>query len=355
MTTTSGQGNAQAADATSLPRIGFIGAGAAGGALALAWAARGMRVTAVYARHHTRVEALAARIPGCAAVASPAEVAARSELVVIATPDDAIAQIAALPIWSAGQAVVHLSGAAGAEHLAAAAAQGARIGALHPLLTIPGALREASSESILKRLTGATWAIEAPEAPEAPEAALAATLRQLVATLDGRAITLTAADRAPYHIAAVLASNYVVALLGGAVALWGEFGVAPDDALRALLPLLRGAVENLDTVGLPGALTGPLARGDRNTIATHLAWLRAHTSPNTRPAADQNTQIAPTTEADNDQTTQQTTQQAILAELNEAYMALARLTIPLAQAKGTLSDETAAQIRALLNGQASGA
>jgi len=342
----------------ALPRIGFVGAGAMGGALALALAARGAPVVAVTARHHERAQALAARIPGCVAVASPAEVAARSELVVVATPDDAIAQVAALPIWSAGQGVVHLSGAVGAEQLAAAAEQGARIGALHPLLTFPTALRNATPDEILTRMAGATWAVESPDP------ALAATLSQIVAALAGRAITLTADDRAPYHLAAVLVSNYVVALLGAAVALWEGFGVAPDAALQALLPLLRGAVENLDAVGLPNALTGPLARGDRSTIATHLAWLRAHTPPTSAPTAAPTTAptaataipspLSPPKEdspaAPNPPSSgaDLTTQQAILAELNAAYIALARLTIPLALAKGTLTDEMAAQIRALL-------
>jgi len=338
------------ADEAPLPRLGFVGAGAAGSALATAWAARGARVVAVAARHPARAQALAARIPGCVAVASPAEVAAQSELVVVATPDDAIAAIAALPVWSAGKRLAHLSGAAGADQLAAAATQGARIGALHPLMTFAG-LQDAAPADILARLAGVTWAVEAPDAT------LAQTLRQLVAMLAGRTITLTAADRAPYHLAAVLASNYVVALLGAAVALWEGFGVAPDAALQALLPLLRGAADNLGAVGLPTALTGPLARGDISTIATHLAWLRAHTpslttlsvdeppSPTSTPSQTDATQTAPTPSV---VPTQPTTQHVILAELDTAYIALARLTIPLARAKGTLSDEMAARIRALL-------
>ncbi|HUY78569.1 MAG TPA: DUF2520 domain-containing protein [Ktedonobacterales bacterium] len=347
------------ADVASLPRIGFVGVGAMGGALALALAARGVRVVAVAARHHERAQALAARIPGCVAVESPAAVAARSDLVVVATPDDAIAQVAALPIWSAGQGAVHLSGAMGAEQLAAAAEQGVRIGALHPLLTFPTALRDATPDDILTRMAGATWAVEAPDP------ALDTTLRRVVAALAGRAITLSAADRAPYHLAAVLSSNYVVALLGAAVALWESFGVAPNDALQALLPLLRGAVDNLGAVGLPNALTGPLARGDRSTIATHLAWLRAHTQPaptsapttsltaatampSSLPPTNEDSPTAPNPPSSG---AELTTQQAILAELNAAYIALARLTIPLALAKGTLTDEMAAQIRALLAGQ----
>ncbi|HLY29707.1 MAG TPA: Rossmann-like and DUF2520 domain-containing protein [Ktedonobacterales bacterium] len=325
-------------------RIGIIGAGAVGSALAVALAARGARVIAVCARQRQHAERLAERIPSCHARKTPAEVARASDLVFVATPDDAIASIAVLPIWRAGQGVVHLSGAVGVERLAGARQRGAWTAALHPLMTFPARLRDASVEDILAWLAGVTWALEAPDAT------LAETLRQLVATLDGRTITLTAADRAPYHLAAVLASNYVVGLLGAAVALWEGFGVAPEDTLMALLPLVRASVENLAQVGLPAALTGPLARGDLSTIAAHLAWLRTHTLP-----AEQAPGMGTTPQPDTvsgSETSDDTTRRETLAALNEAYIALARLTIPLAQAKGTLSDEMAQKIRAALTLQA---
>ncbi|MGH2487348.1 MAG: DUF2520 domain-containing protein, partial [Ktedonobacterales bacterium] len=88
-----------------------------------------------------------------------------------------------------------------------------------------------------------------------------------------------------------------------------------DDALPALLPLLRASVENLARVGLPDALTGPIARGDVGTITRHLAWLDAHTGD---PGG---------------------------ADLRAAYIALARLAIPLAEAKGSLSAAAAAELR----------
>jgi predicted short-subunit dehydrogenase-like oxidoreductase (DUF2520 family) len=296
-------------------RIGFVGAGALGTALARALATRGARVVAAAARHHERAETLAQSIPGCRAYATPAEVAAASALVFLAVPDDAITAVAEATPWSPGQAVVHLSGARDAGILAAARDRGARTAALHPLMTFPQAVRDASADGILRRMAGCTWALEAEDAT------LRETLAGMVAALDGKIIALEPGARVPYHISAVFASNYVVTLLGAAIRLWQGFGVPQDEALPALLPLLRAAVESLESAGLPAALSGPVARGDLGTIRAHLAWLdeRAADDPS-------------------------------LAAVRDAYLALTELAIPLAEAKGTLTPEAAAALRELLQG-----
>ncbi|MCX6101238.1 MAG: DUF2520 domain-containing protein, partial [Candidatus Bipolaricaulota bacterium] len=76
-----------------------------------------------------------------------------------------------------------------------------------------------------------------------------------------------------YHVSAVLASNYLVTLLDLASALWPELGATREEGLRALLPLVRGTIENVDRLGIPAALTGPIARGDAGTVAHHLEVL----------------------------------------------------------------------------------
>jgi predicted short-subunit dehydrogenase-like oxidoreductase (DUF2520 family) len=302
----------------ALGRIGFIGAGAVGSALARALAGRGALVAAVTARTPAHATALARVLPNATAMAEPAEVAAACELIILAVPDDAISALATSVPWPAGKSVVHLSGAQGAEALAAAAERGMRVGALHPLMTFPRDTLGTPVEQILARLAGCTWALEAADAR------LAAVLARLVAALDGRVVRLAPADRVPYHIAGVLASNYVAALLGTAVHLWQPFEPDAQAALRALLPLLKATVANLEAVGLPDALTGPLARGDSGTVAAHLAWLDTHagTSPD--------------------------------AALRDAYVALARLALPLAETKGTLTPEAAAELRRLLEGAVDG-
>jgi predicted short-subunit dehydrogenase-like oxidoreductase (DUF2520 family) len=297
----------------SLGRLGFIGTGAVGSTLARALAGLGAQVTAVAAHSQSHAEALAAVLPGGAAATTPQGVADASDVVVLAVPDDAIISLAQALSLRPEQAVVHVSGARPASALGEAARRGARTAALHPLMTFPRLPLDTPVEAILSHLAGCTWALEAAD----PN--LASELTRLVYALDGQIIVLAPADRVPYHIAAVLASNYVVALVGAAVRLWSDMGVPQDDALRALLPLLRGTVESLGTVGLPAALTGPVARGDSGTIAAHLAWLREHT-------------ISPPE----------------LAALEEAYVALARLALPLAQAKGTLTSQAVAQLDTLL-------
>jgi predicted short-subunit dehydrogenase-like oxidoreductase (DUF2520 family) len=296
----------------SLGLIGFIGAGAAGSTLARALAARGARITAVAARDHSHAEALAAALPDVA-VATPQGVADQSDVVFLAVPDDAITLLAQVLSWGHGQAVVHLSGALPAAALAEAARRGARIAALHPLMTFPRMPLDTPVDMILARLAGCAWALEAAD----PN--LTSELTRIVSALDGHVIALAPGDRVPYHIAAVLASNYVVALVGAAIRLWSDMGVPQDEALQALLPLLRGTIESLERAGLPAALTGPVARGDTGTIAAHLAWLR-----------------------------EQRASSPELAALPEAYVALARLVLPLAQAKGALTPEAAARLENLL-------
>ena len=163
--------------------------------------------------------------------------------------------------------------------LARAAACGARVAALHPLMTfsaepvlvgtdaVPEVAGIHGAGAALARLAGCAWALEAADEE------LAVKLEGIVRLLGGYPIRIGTADRVPYHIAAVLASNYVVALLGAAIALWESFGVASDTARDALLPLVRASVENVARVGPSRALTGPVARGDASTLASHMRWL----------------------------------------------------------------------------------
>jgi predicted short-subunit dehydrogenase-like oxidoreductase (DUF2520 family) len=277
-------------------------------------AAAGGQVVAVTGLHPEHAEELATHIPGCRAFATPDEVAANSALVVLAVPDDALAALGSGIRWSPGQRVLHLSGASGTRVLASAAEQGAIVAALHPLMTFTRALAESPIAEISARLRGCVWALQTDDA------SFRETLRGLVAALGGQTVLLTEADRAPYHLAAVLVSNYVVTLMGAATGLWQTFGVDAQVAREALLPLLRAAVENLGTMDPAAALTGPIARGDLGTIRAHLDWLAS---------------AANTTNVGHD-------------ALRSAYLALARLALPLAEAKGTLSPATIAELRALL-------
>lgn len=297
--------------------VGFIGAGAVGATLARLLAARGAQIRMVSARHLAHVGLLARALPAYTQIGSPEDVVANCELVFLAVPDDAITPLAESLSWRAGQGVAHLSGARPAAALAACIAYEAHPAALHPLMTFPRYPIDAPVAPLFERVRGCTWALEAEYPP------LAGQLESIVTALDGRIVRLAPADRVPYHISGVLVSNYVAALLGAGASLWQGFGVDRADAVEALLPLLRATVESLTDVGLPSALTGPVARGDAGTVAAHLAWLDAHAANDTQ-----------------------------IAMLRSAYISLARLAIPIARQKGTLSDEVAARLEALLSSSA---
>ena len=92
--------------------------------------------------------------------------------------------------------------------------------------------------------------------------------------LEGRWIKLGAGDKAAYHTAAVMSSNYLVTLVKLAADLWDSFGIPREQAIQALLPLLKGTINNIENLGVPNALTGPIARGDIGTVQIHLNTLK---------------------------------------------------------------------------------
>ncbi len=244
-------------------RIGFIGAGAAASALASAFIGAGLPVGAIASRRQERAAALAAKLPGAFAVTDPQAVVNRADLVFLAVPDDAIAAVCEHLQWRPGTNAVHCSGALSIDVLAAARDAGAGTGSCHPLQTLTGADGDAG------RLDGCVFGIEADEP-------LRSTLQEIVRRIGGEPLVLEAGDKPLYHAAAVLISNYVVTLAAVAADLWSTFGYDRASALQSLLPLLRGTVDNLDERGLPGALTGPIARGDAVTVQRHMNALAAH-------------------------------------------------------------------------------
>jgi len=243
-----------------MDRIGFIGAGTVGTALAITLAREGYQVAVVASRTRTSAAALAAQVPGCTALDRAQDVAGAADLVFITTPDDAIAGVAAAVQWHTGQAVVHCSGAASVDIIGPAAQDGAQVGAFHPLQSFANVGRA------IENIPGSTFAIEA-------ESPLRETLVAMATRLHGRPVLLGPGDKVLYHAAAVIVSNYTVALMKMATELWRQFGVPPSEATEAMLPLLRGTVNNIANIGLPTCLTGPIARGDTGTIERHLAAL----------------------------------------------------------------------------------
>jgi len=243
-------------------KTGFIGAGTTGTALAVRLSEKGWPVVAVSSRTLLSAQKLARLLPDCMAYHTTQEVADVAELVFITTPDDVIAQVCSEVHWHKGQSVLHCSGAHSVDILEPARKLGVAVGAFHPLQTF------ADADRAIANLPGSTFGLEAEEP-------LLSTLKELSSLLSGNCVELKPGDKVLYHAAAVFASNYLVTLVKLALDLWKDFGVSSEEATRALLPLLRGTLNNIDHIGLPDCLTGPVARGDSGTIERHLRALAA--------------------------------------------------------------------------------
>lgn len=240
--------------------IGFIGAGTTGTALAVRLYEKGFAVIAVASKTVTSAKALAARITGCTVYQSVQSVADKAKLVFITTPDDVIAKVASEIIWHEGQSIVHCSGAHSNDILEPAMKHKAITGCLHPLQTFAGVAQA------INNIPGSTFAIEADEP-------LLSILKNMATALEGDWVELKAGDKVLYHAAAVFACNYLVTLVKLATDLWQTFDVPQEKATKALLPLLRGTLNNIENIGLPNCLTGPIARGDLGTIKKHISAL----------------------------------------------------------------------------------
>lgn len=185
-------------------------------------------------------------------------------VLVLAVPDTALAEVA----WEYGGAgpappgcaALHLSGAVSTDALAPLHGAGYAVGSMHPLQTVADPWLGAD------RLEGVAFALAGE--PVAVRAA-----RRLVEAMGGVSLVVPPALRPLYHASAVMASNYVVTLVAAACRALGEAGIPPEAQLPALLPLAQGTLDNLKRLGVPAALTGPIARGDADTVRLHLSRL----------------------------------------------------------------------------------
>jgi predicted short-subunit dehydrogenase-like oxidoreductase (DUF2520 family) len=208
-----------------------IGPGRAGLSLSRALAAAGWRVEAPLGRHD-----------------DPQGAAEGVDLLVVATPDAAVAEVAGAVEPRAGTVVAHVAGSLGLDVLG----PHPRRASVHPLVALP------DPDVGAERLRGAWFALAGDP-----------LVVDVVDALGGRWFTVDDDQRATYHAAACIASNHLVALLGQAERVGGSAGVPRE----AFLDLVRSTVENVASRGPARALTGPAARGDRATIDRHRAAL----------------------------------------------------------------------------------
>ena len=238
-----------------MERIGLIGAGRAGTAVGAALAAAGHPLVGVTARSGASRERAARLLPHVPVLPAD-EVTTRADVVLVAVPDDLIHDVAhTLPLTSA-QYVVHLSGAHGLGPLAGLAAMPV---ALHPSMTFPGGA---------VMLDGIMFTATAPDE-------VRPMVERLVKALGAQLQWVADEQRARYHAGLTHGANHLTTLLTQAVGVLREAGVA--DPAATLRPLLAATLDNTLRSG-HHALTGPIARGDVDTVAAHLSVLRGRTA-----------------------------------------------------------------------------
>jgi predicted short-subunit dehydrogenase-like oxidoreductase (DUF2520 family) len=219
-------------------RIRFIGPGRAGSSLSGALRTVGHEVVAPLGR----TDDLSAAAHGV-------------DVLIIATPDDAVAEVAAAVAPQTETVVLHLAGSLGLDVLA----PHPRRAALHPLIPLPN---PAIGQHRL--LEGAIFAVAGDP--------VAATL---AADLGGQVVAVADDARPAYHAAACIAANHVVALLGQVERVAASAGLELD----VFLGLTRAALDDVARLGPKGALTGPAMRGDWATLSRHRDALAAEERP----------------------------------------------------------------------------
>jgi predicted short-subunit dehydrogenase-like oxidoreductase (DUF2520 family) len=242
--------------------VGVIGAGRVGSALGAALARAGHRVVAACGVSEASRERASKYLPGVP-LTQPADAVARAELVLLTVPDDAlpglVAGLASTGAELSGRLLVHTSGRYGTQVLAPATERGGLPLALHPVMTFTGRPDD------IDRLAGISFGVTAPDK-------LRLAAEALVIEMGGEPVFIREEDRGLYHAALASAANHLVGLVTEASDLLAAAGVANPG--RMLSPLLFAALDNALRLGDAG-LTGPVVRGDVDTVARHVEVLGA--------------------------------------------------------------------------------
>ncbi|PQZ90195.1 oxidoreductase [Arthrobacter sp. MYb227] len=279
--------------------IGVIGSGKVGAVLGSALRAAEHQIVGVHAVSEASKERAEMLLPGVPVLEIP-EILRRAELVLLAVPDDALADLvaglAAAGHWQAGQLVIHTAGRYGTNVLAPATQAGAIALAIHPAMTFTGMSMD------LERLTDCAFGVTASNM-------VLPIAQALVVEMGGEPVVISEENRPIYHTALAHASNHLVTIAGQSAGLLASIGI--DQPERVLSSLMRASLENALASG-EGALTGPVARGDVQTVLEHKHALNA---------------------------------QHIAQDTREGYVAMSRATALRANARGLINDR---QLAALL-------
>lgn len=245
------------------PRIAIVGPGNLGSALALSLREAGFTIEAVIARGRgeslTKAQRLARRVGGKALIASTT---IGAQLIWFCVPDSEIAHAAVAfareSSWQ-GKVALHSSGALSSDELDALRRRGASVASVHPLMTFVRGSRPS--------LARVPFAIEG-------DAVAVRVGRRIVRDLGGKPYSIRKKDKAAYHAWGTFASPLLTALLATTESVAGLARVNRRDAVRWMMPILRQTLENYAEFGGPNAFSGPIVRGDVDTVRRHLRGLR---------------------------------------------------------------------------------
>ncbi len=290
-------------------KVGIIGAGVVGTAVGVVLSNKGYEITGVYDIKPESTLELVERT-GCAPRSLPEEVSLSADILFITTSDTAIQEVvkrlADYEAFHPGQVVVHMSGAQTSEILDKAKGFGAHVLSVHPLQAF------ASFDQAVQNLSGSIFSIEGDKSAYD-------TATALVKAMEGEYFFIDKEAKPLYHAGACAVSNYVVTVINFGIKLLEASEIPRGKALRALRPLINGTIKNINNVGIPDALTGPIARGDLKTVLEHLGCLE---------------KVAP--------------------ELTGLYSWLGFYTASVAREKGTISAETMQEFQKLFREKQAG-
>ncbi len=247
------------------PSLGFVGAGRVGQALVLAFSQKGYPIAGIASRDPASAEKLRERVHTQNAGGDASAFSKSADVLFLTVPDRAVKtvcdQIAGKAGFRKGQVVTHTSGALGANVLVSAKMYGASTLAFHPMQSFSsgGAEGPALLSGVYFVLQGDGEAVEVG--------------KDLAHALDGFPVVIGTEEKTLYHAGATLLSNGLVALVGEGIRVLEQAGIKSEDALSMALPLLRGTLLNIERGGILEALTGPIERGDTETVKAHLKAL----------------------------------------------------------------------------------
>lgn len=289
-----------------LPAIAIIGPGKVGTSIGVLARKAGYRIAGISGRDEKEVKEAAKIIGGDVEIGPAAQAIKGAQLVLLTLSDDAIEsvcrELANYKAFSKGQIVAHCSGALSSQVLVNASDKcGAKIASAHPLKTFP------TVQSGIDGMSGTYWFCEGDDDA-------LAVIKQLIEKIGGMANIISSDQKVLYHAASVIACNYLTTLMDVALAAAEKAGLERQLAWKALSPLVHDTINNIDKLGTANALTGPIARGDAQTIEKHLKILDTN-DPKTA----------------------------------EIYRALGQWTIKLASEKGSLPDSKQALLSQALS------